>query len=87
MFEDKKRRLWWADRLKLALLAALLLFGMLAYAGSELCFFLMFVVLMGFFGVEFFMNRCPHCDRYLGRDAGLFCQHCGGPIREDRPDT
>ena len=28
----------------------------------------------------FFFNRCPHCRKYLGRNNGDFCQHCGTKI-------
>lgn len=85
--EDKKKRLWWCDRLKIALLGALLLLGMLAHSGSTVCLVLMFMVFPAFCFVEFTMNRCPHCDRHLGRDTGLFCQHCGEQIREEKTDT
>ncbi len=85
--KDKEKRLWWCDRLRIGLLMLLGITGLLAYAGSMVCLVLMFVVLAAFCAVDFFMNRCPHCDRYLGRDWGLFCQHCGGRIREGKTDT
>ncbi|MBR6657569.1 MAG: hypothetical protein IKL18_05290 [Oscillospiraceae bacterium] len=25
-------------------------------------------------------NKCPHCGKRLGRNAGKFCQHCGKEI-------
>ena len=25
-------------------------------------------------------NKCPHCQKRLGRNEGAFCQHCGGRI-------
>lgn len=84
---DKKKRLWWADRLRIGTIVALMLLGMLAYAGSLVCLIGMFVVLPAFCVVEFAMNRCPHCDRHLDRNWSHFCQHCGGRIREDKTDT
>ena len=27
-------------------------------------------------------NKCPHCQRRLGRNAGAFCQHCGGKLTD-----
>lgn len=84
---DKKTRLWWRDRLSIGFFIGLLLMGMFAYAGSVVCLIGMFVVLPVFGVVEFTMNRCPHCDGYLDRNWGRFCQHCGGRVREDKPDA
>ncbi len=27
--------------------------------------------------------RCPKCGKWLGRDRGEYCQHCGGKIDYD----
>jgi len=32
----------------------------------------------------FIFWRCPHCARYLGRDVGEFCTHCGKKLEEER---
>ena len=29
---------------------------------------------------HFLFNKCPHCDKQLGRNEGDFCHHCGGKI-------
>ena len=29
---------------------------------------------------HFLYNKCPHCNKQLGRNAGKFCQHCGEKI-------
>ena len=29
---------------------------------------------------DFLYNKCPHCQKRLGRNEGAFCQHCGGRI-------
>ena len=29
---------------------------------------------------NFLFNKCPHCDRQLGRNEGDFCQFCGRPL-------
>ena len=29
---------------------------------------------------HFLYNKCPHCDRQLGRNDGDYCHHCGGRI-------
>ena len=26
---------------------------------------------------DYLYNRCPHCQKRLGRNCGPFCQHCG----------
>ena len=86
--KDKKKRLWWADRLKITLAVLLVLAAMIAKAGSAAAgFILMLLVLPVFLGVEFTMNRCPHCGRHLDRNRGQFCQHCGERIREEKADT
>ncbi|MBE6973335.1 MAG: hypothetical protein E7440_05590 [Ruminococcaceae bacterium] len=85
--KDKKKRLWWADRLKFLCLALMLIFAMIGHTGSVVGLIGVFVVLPVFLAVELLMNCCPHCDRYLGRDRGRFCQHCGERIREDKTET
>lgn len=88
--KDKSKRLWWHDRLSIGLLIGMLLMAVLAQGKPEhgLVFLMLAIVLLIVFaGVELFMNRCPHCDRFLGRDRGLFCPHCGERIREAREDT
>ena len=85
--KDKQKRLWWADRLKVLCLVAMLIFAMLGYAGSVVGLVGMFVMLPGFIAVELLMNRCPHCDRHLDRNHSRFCQHCGQRIREDKTET
>ena len=85
--KDKKKRLWWADRLKVFCLVLMLILAMIGYAGSVVGLIGMFMVLPGFIAVELLMNRCPHCDRYLDRNHSCFCQHCGERIREEKADT
>ena len=29
---------------------------------------------------HFLFYKCPHCGRFLGRNEGEFCQHCGKRI-------
>ena len=83
----RRTRLWWADRLRIAFAVLLVLAAMLAKAWSAMGLMVMCLVLPAFLAVEFTMNRCPHCDRYLDRNWSHFCQHCGGRIREDKTDT
>ena len=85
--KNKKSNLWWCDRLRVAFLILLLAAAMLGKAGSVFGLIMLFFILPVFLTVEFLMNCCPHCDRYLGRGRGRFCQHCGERIREDKPDT
>ena len=85
--KNKKTRLWWADRLRLAILGLMLIFAMFGYAGSIVGLIGIFLALPGFIAVEFLMNRCPHCDRHLDRNWGQFCQYCGGRVREDKSET
>lgn len=86
--KDKKNRLRRADLLR-GIMAVLIIFlAMLARTEPEpVLLVLALVALLAFLGVEFFMNRCPHCGQYLGKNWGRFCQHCGGRIREERQDT
>lgn len=85
--KDKKKRLWWADRLKVFCLVLMLILAMIGYAGSVVGLIGMFMVLPGFIAVELLMNRCPHCGRHLDRNRGQFCQHCGGRVREEKENT
>ena len=85
--KDKKNRLLWVDRLRVGFIIGMLLAGMMAYAGSIVCLIGMFVILIAWGMVELTMNRCPHCDRYLDRNWGPFCQYCGERVREDKSET
>ena len=29
---------------------------------------------------DYLYNKCPHCQRHLGRNEGHFCPHCGEQI-------
>lgn len=31
---------------------------------------------------ELIFNRCPHCGKYLGRQIGRYCRHCGKELEE-----
>ncbi len=42
------------------------------------------VILLGSIVFKLIFYRCPHCDRYLDRSSGAFCQHCGRQIREQK---
>lgn len=83
----RRTRLWWADRLRVAFAILLVLAAMLGKAGSPVGLIAMFLVVPAFLVVEFTMNRCPNCDRYLDRNWGQFCQHCGRRVREDKQES
>jgi len=85
--KERKPKLWWADRLKIALAVLLVLAAMIGKTGSAVGFIMMLLILPLFLAVEFAMNRCPHCDRHLDRNHSHFCQHCGQRIREDKNET
>ena len=88
--KDKNKRLWWHDRLRIVLPIGMLLMALLAQGDPDhgaVFLVLAIALLIVFAGVELFMNRCPHCDRFLGRDWGRFCPHCGERVREDKTDT
>lgn len=85
--KGQKTTLWWHDRLQGIFLAAFLLAAMLGVAVNQVFLLLDALLLAAFFAVEFTMNRCPHCDRYLDRGRSQFCQHCGQRIREEKPET
>lgn len=41
--------------------------------------------LFGFMGVltiifNVLFNRCPHCNKFLGRNSGKYCHHCAKNI-------
>jgi hypothetical protein len=86
--KDKEKRVRQADLLRGILGVLIILFAMVAQAkAGPLLLILTLIVFGAFLAVEFFMNRCPHCDRYLGRNFGFFCQHCGERIRPEKADT
>lgn len=86
--KDGKNRLLWADRVRVTFIVAIAFCSMLAVGGRETAVLIVELVLLALFLLaEFSLNRCCHCDRYLDRNRGPFCQHCGGRIREDKPDT
>lgn len=86
--KDKKTRLKRVDDVRIAAIVAIAFLGMLAAGRGKTLFFIVeLLVLAVFLLLEFTMNRCPHCDRYLDRNRGRFCQHCGQPIREEDPNT
>ena len=84
----KKNKVVLADRLRVCYLVAILLTGAAGLSAKRLMFAWIEIFLMGaFLFVEYSMNRCPHCGRYLDRNRGQFCQHCAQRIREDKTDT
>ena len=86
--KDKKTGLRRADLLRGSMAGLLVVLAMVAQGEpGPMLVVLALIVLLAFLGVEFFMNRCPHCQRYLGRNWGQFCQHCGRRIREEKQDT
>ena len=32
---------------------------------------------------HFLWNRCPHCEKQLGRNDGDYCQFCGSRLDEE----
>ena len=86
--KEKQNRVRRADVLRGVLGALIVLLAMVAQAKpGPILLVLALVALLVFLAVEFFMNRCPHCDRYLDRNWGQFCQHCGERIRQEKVDT
>lgn len=86
--KGKENRVRKADLLRGILGALLVLCAMVAQAKPGLLLLLTAsIVFVAFLAVEFFMNRCPHCQYYLGRNFGFFCQHCGERIREEKTET
>lgn len=53
---------------------------MLAGRWYEPIFFLGIIVTLSCMIPDFLYNKCPHCKKHLGKNAGQFCQHCGGKI-------
>lgn len=86
--KDKENRVRRADLLRGIMAVLIILCAMVAQAkpGPALLVLALFAFLV-FLAVEFFMNRCPHCDRYLDRNWGQFCQHCGERIRGSEADA
>ncbi|MBQ3531302.1 MAG: zinc ribbon domain-containing protein [Oscillospiraceae bacterium] len=39
-----------------------------------------FVIALSCLVPDYLYNKCPHCGKRLGRNAGKFCQHCGKEI-------
>ena len=86
--KGKDNRVHRADLLRGIMGVLIVLLAMVAQAKPGPVFLVLaLVALLVFLAVEFFMNRCPHCDRYLDRNWGQFCQHCGERIREEKADT
>lgn len=83
--KDKKNGMRRADLLR-GIMAVLIIFlAMLARTEpGPVLLVLALIALLVFLAVEFFMNRCPHCGQYLGKNWGQFCQHCGERIREEK---
>ena len=85
--KDKKQRVKRADLLRGTMAVLIVVCAMLAQAKpGPLPLVLALVAFIAFLAVEFFMNRCPHCDRYLDRNWGQFCQHCGERIRGEKAE-
>lgn len=86
--KDKENRVRRADLLRGVMGVLFVFFAMVAQSRpGPLLLLLALAACVGVLAVEFFMNRCPHCQRYLGRNFGCFCQHCGERIREEKPNT
>ena len=83
---SNKNRVALADRLRVCFFVLVLLIGAagLSTTGTKQLVFAMIelFVVLAFFCVEYTMNRCPHCNRYLDRNRGQFCQHCAQRVRE-----
>ena len=42
--------------------------------------FIGFAVALSCLIPDFLYNKCPHCQKHLGRSIGSFCPHCGEKI-------
>ena len=51
-----------------------------AYLFGPVCSILGALVMFSALIPDYRYNRCPHCKKRLGRNAGDFCQHCGEKI-------
>lgn len=63
----------------------LLITGVVMMLGSCLCeplFICGLIVLLSCMIPDFLFNKCPHCGRHLGKNAGNYCQHCGEKLEE-----
>lgn len=80
---NNKNKVVLADRLRVCYFVLVLLTGAVGLSTKQLVFAWVELFLMAtFLCVEYGMNRCPHCNRYLDRNRGQFCQHCAQRIRE-----
>jgi len=52
------------------------------YLFGTICTILGAVVMISCLIPDFLYNKCPHCQKRLGRNEGKYCQHCGGKIEE-----
>ena len=88
MKKDKKNSVVRADLLRGVCAGAMVLLAMIGYADpGPVPLVLALIVFLTFLAVELLLNRCPHCGRYLDRNWGHFCQHCGERIRGEEADT
>lgn len=86
--KGKKNRVRLADLLRGSMAVLIVFLAMVAQAKpGPVLLVLALIAFLAFLAVEFFMNRCPHCGQYLGKNWGQFCQHCGERIREEKQDT
>ena len=86
--DNNKNPLRWLLALHVGAVVAVACSGMLGMLVSKAVAVLLGVgSILAFGGLEFWINRCPHCGCYLGRNWGEFCQFCGRRIREQKTDT
>ena len=80
---NNKNKVALADRLRVCFLVLVLLTGAAGVSTKSSVFAVIELLLvLSFLCVQYSMNRCPNCNRYLDRNRGQFCQHCGQRIRE-----
>lgn len=85
---NNKNKVVLADRLRVCFLVLVLLTGAVGLRTKPLVFAWIEMFLMAaYLCVNYAMNRCPHCNRYLDRNRGQFCQHCARRIRGEEADT